>query len=219
MTGALELPGYGTVRAKTLSKEQLLALWRDIRERTQLPVKEGVRVEGLRAEGAAWRVSAAGWEDRAANVVLALGRRGAPRELGVPGEERAKVVYRLIEPDVFAGTSVLVVGGGNAAADCAIALAEQGRCTSVALSYRRTELARLRASVRARFDELVAAGAIEALLGTEVVSIGADDVMLRSAAGVHARPNDHVVVQIGGTAPSQLLRSAGIELVEKRGEA
>jgi thioredoxin reductase len=219
MTGSFELPGYGTVRAKTLSKEQLLDLWRDIRERTQLPVKEGVRIEAIRPEGGAWRVAGADWQDRAANVVLALGRRGAPKELGVPGEEQAKVVYRVIEPEVFAGKRMLVVGGGNAAADCAIALAEQGRCASVALSYRKHELARLRGSVRTRLDELIAAGSVRALLGTEVASIAADHVMLRSKAGMEQIENDHVVVQIGGTAPSQLLKSAGIELVEKRGEA
>jgi thioredoxin reductase len=197
----------------------LLELWGDIRDRTHLPIKEGVRIESIEADGTAWRVAGEGWHDRAANVVLALGRRGAPKELGVRGEELSKVVYRVIEPEVFAGKRMLVVGGGNAAADCAIALAEAGGCASVALSYRRHELARLRASVREKFDELVASGAVTALLGTEVAAIAPDHVLLSGASGMQKLPNDHVVVQIGGTAPSQLLKSAGIELVEKRGEA
>jgi thioredoxin reductase/NAD-dependent dihydropyrimidine dehydrogenase PreA subunit len=219
MTGSFELAGYGTVRAKTMSKEQLLELWSDIRARTQLPVREGIRVEGISAEHGAWRLESTGWSDRAANVVLALGRRGAPRELGVPGEELAKVVYRVIEPEVFADKRMLVVGGGNAAADCVIALVEQGGCASVALSYRREQLARLRGSVRVRLDELIAQGAIQALLGTEVVSIAPHHVLLKGTFGTKQIENDHVVVQIGGTAPGQLLRSIGIELVEKRGEA
>jgi len=219
MTGSFELAGYGTVRAKTMSKEDLLELWGDIRARTNLPVKEGVRVESIKQEGNAWRVIAEGWQDRAANVVLALGARGAPRELGVPGEELQKVVYRVIEPEVFAGKRMLVVGGGNAAADCAIALAEDGNCTQVALSYRRTELARLRSSVRTKFDELVSAGKVQALLGTEVVSIAPGHVMLKSKTGLQQVDNDHVVVQIGGTSPSDLLKSIGIAVVEKRGQA
>ena len=219
MTGSFDLPGYGTVRAKTMSKEQLLELWSDIRERTHLPIKEGVRVEAIKAEQGGWRVSAEGWTDRAANVVLALGRRGAPKELGVKGEQLEKVVYRVIEPEVFAGKRMLVVGGGNAAADCAIALAEDGNCRSVAISYRKTELARLRSAVRKRLDELIASGEIQMLYGTEVASIAPEVVMLQTPTGVQQIPNDHVVVQIGGTAPSQLLKSAGIELVEKRGEA
>ncbi|MGN6108823.1 MAG: NAD(P)-binding domain-containing protein, partial [Kofleriaceae bacterium] len=219
MTGALELPGYGTVRRRTMSKEQLLALWGDIRERTQLDVREGTRIEALERDGDGWWGSGPGYRARAGSVVLALGRRGAPRQLGVPGEELAKVSYRLLEPEPFAGHHVLVVGGGNAAADCAIALAEAQLCRSVGLSYRKHQLARLRGSVRARLDELIAAGAVVPHLGTEVARIAEDHVALRSSAGVAELPNDSVIVQIGGTSPSELLRGLGIELVEKRGVA
>src|SRR5690242_10183078 len=149
MTGSFELPGYGTVRKRTMSKEDLLELWQDVRARTQLEVVEGVRVERLTADRGGWLVSGAnGWQQRAGSVVLALGRRGAPNRLGVPGEDLPHVAYRLLEPEPFAGKRVLVVGGGNAAADCAIALAEAGVCKAVGLSYRRAELARLRTSVR-----------------------------------------------------------------------
>lgn len=219
MTGSLTLPGYGTVRRKTMNKEQLVELWTDIRDRQQLPVTEGVRVESIKLEGKVWRVSGASWNDRAANVILALGRRGAPKQLGVPGEELAKVSYRLLEPEPFADKQVMIVGGGNAAADCAIALAEAKLCASVSLSYRRTELPRLRSSVRTAIERCFADGSIKALLGTEVVSIAEHEVMLRANGQLAAVSNDAVIVQIGGQPPSELLRSVGIELVEKRGDA
>ena len=219
MTGSFELPGFGTVRRKTMNKEALVELWNDIRERTQLPVTEGVRVESIQAEGKTWRVSGGTWNDRAANVILALGRRGAPKQLGVPGEELPKVAYRLLEPEPFAGKHVMVVGGGNAAADCAIALADSGLCASVSLSYRRHELPRLRSSVRTAIERCFAEGTIKALLGTEVVSIAAREVMLKSATGLAPVQNDDVIVQIGGQPPSELLKSVGIELVEKRGQS
>lgn len=219
MTGNLELPGYGTVRRKTMSKEDLLALWDDIRARTQLPIREGVRVDGLIEEAGRWRVIGDGLDEPAANVVLALGRRGAPRQLGVPGEDLAKVTYRMIEPAAFAGRHVLVVGGGNAAADCALGLADAKVAASVALSYRRAELARLRPSVRARIEAAFASGAITPHLGTEVVRITEHHVELRRDHHVESLANDDVIVQIGGTPPNQLLKAIGIELVEKRGEA
>jgi len=219
MTGSFGLAGFGTVRRKTMSKEQLLDLWSDIRSRTQMPITEGVRVENIQPEGNVWRVSGASWNDRAANIVLALGRRGAPRQLGVPGEDLPKVSYRLLEPEPFAGQHVLVVGGGNAAADCAIALAEAKVCASVSLSYRRAELARLRTSVRAELERQIATGSVTPLLSTEVVEIEPEHVVLKAAQGTQRVRNDHVIVQIGGTAPSALLHTIGIELVEKRGEA
>ncbi len=219
MTGSFELAGYGTVRRKTMSKEQLLELWTDIRARTQLPVIEGVRVESIVAEGKSWRVTGATWADAAPNIVLALGRRGAPRQLDIPGEDLAKVVYRLIEPEPFANQDVIVVGGGNAAADCAIALAQAKLCKSVALSYRKHDLARIRGSVRAELDRCFAAGTVRPLLGTELVSIEPDRVVIKGDSGITHLPNDSVIVQIGGQPPSALLRTIGIELVEKRGEA
>lgn len=202
-----------------MSKEQLLELWTDIRERTKLDVKEGVRVESITAERNTWRVTGGSWNDHAPNVVLALGRRGAPNELAVPGQELPKVAYRLIEPDPFAGKHVIVVGGGNAAADCAIALAQAGICASVAISYRKDKLARLRGSVRAELDRWFASGAIKPLLSTEVKSISEDHVMLKTPEGMQQIRNDNVIVQIGGQPPSALLKTIGIELVEKRGEA
>ncbi|MEZ4362105.1 MAG: NAD(P)-binding domain-containing protein [Kofleriaceae bacterium] len=219
MTGAFDLPGYGRVRRKTMSKEELLALWLDVRERTRLDVKEGIRVESLRREERGWALEADGWVERAPSVVLALGRRGAPKRLEVPGEELSKVSYRLLEPEPFAGQHVLVVGGGNAAADCALALADFGACGSVALSYRRAELARLRRSVRQAIDRAFAAGTVRPLLETEVTEIREEDVSLRTRDGTERLRNDHVIVQIGGQAPSALLHTIGIELVEKRGEA
>ena len=129
------------------------------------------------------------------------------------------MAYRLLEPEPFAGKHVLIVGGGNAAADCAIALAEAGLCASVSLSYRRHELPRLRGSVRTAIERHFADGSIKALLGTEVVSIAERQVMLKSARGLEPIENDDVIVQIGGQPPSELLRSVGIELVEKRGDA
>jgi thioredoxin reductase len=136
----------------------------------------------------------------------------------VPGEDLSKVVYRLIEPEPFAGKHVLVVGGGNAAADCAIALAQAKICASVALSYRKDKLARLRGSVRAEIDRCFKAETIRPLLPTEVVAIGESSVRLKGPSGTSELRNDSVIVQIGGTAPSELLKTIGIDLVEKRGE-
>ncbi len=219
MTGELDLPLFGRVRRRTMSKEDLVALWGQIRERIELPIAVGVRLEGLEPDPAGgWIARTTEGAMRAANVVLALGRRGAPRRLDVPGEDRGKVHYRLLEPEPFAGRHALVVGGGNAAAECALTLAEFGRCASVALSYRRAALARLRRSVRDRVDAAVAAGTLRLLLATTVDDIGERTVQLLGPDGPLTLPNDDVFVQIGGTPPAELLARCGIGTVEKRGE-
>ena len=220
MTGALEFALVGTVRRSKLSKEELIALWQSIVEKTHMPIQTGVLVEGVVQEpDGMWQLGTSAGPVRTANVLLGVGRRGTPQRLGVAGEEQAKVHYRLLEPEAFRGQHVLVVGGGNSAVESALSLADSGGCASVTISYRRTAFARCRAENRRRIDELVANGAVRALLPSEVVCINAKDVVLRVDGTQTAVQNDAVIVQIGGTAPGELLHKFGVTMVTKRGEA
>jgi thioredoxin reductase len=103
--------------------------------------------------------------------------------------------------------------------ESAISLADFGQCASVAISYRRNAFARCRAENRQRIDELVQTGKVRALLPTEIARIEDQSVVLAAGAREAAIPNDAVIVQIGGTAPAELLRTFGIHVVTKRGEA
>jgi thioredoxin reductase/NAD-dependent dihydropyrimidine dehydrogenase PreA subunit len=220
MTGDLEFPGYGRVRRRRMSKEELIALWVDLRDKTQLPVMPGVLVSGISAEpDGMWRVTSSANSLRAAHVVLALGRRGAPRKLDVPGEELPKVSYRLLEPQEHQGRHVLVVGGGNSAIETALQLAAHGGCASVSISHRRKRFARARAENQDLLERAVAAGEVQAHLDTQLVAIDEREVTLRNQAGsLTALPNDAVIVQVGGTDPSVLLTSFGVELQTLYGE-
>jgi thioredoxin reductase (NADPH) len=220
MTGAVELPIYGTVKKRTMSKEALVALWQDILAKTQPPFVSGELVERLTlGDDDIWSVHSTSGVRRAANVLLALGVRGSPQKLGAAGEELPKVAYRLLEPGEFEGKHVLIVGGGNSAVESAIALADYGKCASVAISYRRAHFARCRAENRTRIEAAIAQGKVEALMSTEVQRITESDVTLTTPAEPRTIPNDAVIIQIGGTPPSKLLRSFGVEIVTKYGEA
>ncbi len=221
MTGALEFSsGIGTVKRRTMSKEELVELWQSIIEKSKMNVQTKVTVESVNAEhDGMWRLDTTAGPVRAANVLLALGRRGNPRKLGVPGEDLPKVSYTLLEPDPFQGKHVLVVGGGNSAVENAIALADFGRCASVAISYRRAAFARCRAENRRRIDELIQSEKVIPIMPSELRSIHEGQVILDVEGRETAIANDAVIVQIGGTAPAELLQKFGIQVVTKRGEA
>jgi thioredoxin reductase (NADPH) len=220
MTGAIELPLYGTVKKRTMSKEALVALWQEIQATTKPPFVSGELVESLTLEADdMWSVHSTSGVRRAANVLLALGVRGSPQKLGVAGEDLPKVAYRLLEPDEFSGKHVLVVGGGNSAVESALALADHGQCASVTISYRRGQFARCRGENRSRIDVAIAQGKVQALMTSQLQRIGVHDVALETPQGPRVIPNDALIVQIGGTPPSKLLRSFGVEIVTKYGEA
>lgn len=219
MTGPLELPLFGAVKKRTMSKEKLVELWTEIMAKCSLPLATGHLVQSIQPEGdGMWRVRSETSEWRAANVVLALGMRGSPRKLGVPGEELPKVVYRLIEPDPFEGQHVLVVGGGNSAVESALALADYGRCASVAISYRRDAFARCRGDNRRRIDELIKSGRVQALMPSTLEAIEPARVLVKQDGSVRELRNDAVIAQIGGTSPADLLKTFGINLISKYGE-
>ena len=135
MTSPVTLPLVGRLRFGHTSKEALLEFWRGVERKMNLPMHYGERVESIAREGDGFVVRTTRGEHRAASVLLAIGRRGTPRKLDVPGEELPKVVYRLVDPEQYRGQDVLVVGGGDSALEAAASVAESGG-RQVTLSYR-----------------------------------------------------------------------------------
>jgi putative YpdA family bacillithiol system oxidoreductase len=210
----VSMPMYGRLWVTDASKEALLEVWRGIIARTGLDVRTGHRVERVTPAGDGFEVEAAAQVFRARNVVLAMGRRGNPRRLGVPGEERSNVFYDIVEMEAFAGSRVLVVGGGDSAVESAVGLANQTG-TEVTLSYRGDAFARIKDRNRAKLEAERARGRITVLLRSQVREIQPGNVVLEVEGASQVLANDHVIVRIGGDAPFAFLRPLGIQIVTK----
>lgn len=218
MTETLDLPFYGKVRKKRISKEELLSVWTRAIDKAGVQIEQGVRVAGIEGSDGAFQVSTSKGPIAARKVVLATGRRGTPRKLGVPGEGLQKVTYRLIDPEQYEGARVLVVGGGDAAIEAAIQLADSGVTREVAISYRGDAFARCREANRTRITELGQARKVRVLLSTEVESIAEEHVRMRTPKGTGNLPNDFVIVCIGGELPLEFLAKSGVKLERFHGE-
>ena len=218
MTAPVKLPIVGKVRlGPEVRKEALLEFWNGILGRTGLKVRYREKMEQIERLDDGFVVRTSRGSYRAGAVVLAIGRRGTPRKLGVPGEEAPKVVYRLIDAQQYRGMHVLVVGGGDAALEAAIALAEQPRCR-VTLSYRSDAFSRVKPVNRKRLQELEATKALRVVLRSNVKAIGKQDVTLVQDGKVMQLPNQAVIVCAGGELPFELLKRVGIEFKTHRGE-
>jgi thioredoxin reductase/Pyruvate/2-oxoacid:ferredoxin oxidoreductase delta subunit len=210
----VRVPLYGDLWVADASKEELLQVWQSVIARSRLDVRTGQRVEAVEREGTSFRVRSGASEYRARRVVLAMGRRGTPRRLGVPGEELDKVFYDIVEMEAFAGSRMLVIGGGDSAVESALGLANQPG-TPVMLSYRGAEFGRIKDRNRTKLEAAVAAGKLTLLLGSQVKEIRRDAVVLEHEGRARLVPNDVVVVRIGGEAPYPFLERMGVRIVRK----
>lgn len=216
MTQPAELPLYGKVRLRETSKEALLAFWQDVERRTGAAIRYGERMEAMDRAADHWVVRTTRGEYRATCVLLAIGRRGTPRKLGIPGEEHEKVVYRLIDPEQYAGRRVLVVGGGDSALEAAASTAEAG--AHAVLSYRGESFSRAKPANRERVERAAHAHGLEVALGSTLREITPEGVCLTTREGEQRLPNDAVIVCAGGILPDAFLRACGVELETAHGK-
>jgi thioredoxin reductase (NADPH) len=218
MTSPMDLSLYGKVKLFETSKPELLKLWRTALKQNNITVYENSKVESVVPEGEVIKVTTLrGEEFTAAAVLLAIGRRGTPRKLNIPGEDKEKVAYRLLEPEELSGKNIIVVGGGDSAIESAILLAGQNNVT---LSYRSEVFSRIKPRNSHAIKEAVESGKLQLLLKSNLVSIEDEFVNIMTADGGEPvkLKNDLVYIFAGGELPTQLLEKAGIKITRKFGE-
>ncbi len=217
-TEEVVLPLYGPLRKEEYSKEELLELFRVLVEKHRLEVLFGQKVLQVIPESGIFHIFTASGAWRARRVLLALGRRGTPRRLGVPGEELSKVMYQVRDAEEYRGKRILCVGGGDSAVEAAMGLARQAG-NQLTLSYRGESFNRVKSKNLETLDKLVRRGKIRPLLGSEVLEITRDQVRIRTAEGAVSLDNDYVFVLIGGEPPFPFLRSIGVRFGDEEANA
>src|SRR5450631_528140 len=218
MTAPVELPIVGKVQFRNTSKEELLKFWTQACDGNGLNIHYKERVESVEKKDGAFHVKTTTKQYVASTVLLGIGRRGTPRKLGVPGEELPKVVYRLIDPEQYAGQRVLVVGGGDSALEAAASIAEASDAR-VAISYRGDAFARAKAKNRQRIEAASTEGRLHVILESNVTQIADDAVTLEHKGRVVRLPNESVIVSAGGVLPTEFLRLIGVQIETKFGTA
>jgi thioredoxin reductase/NAD-dependent dihydropyrimidine dehydrogenase PreA subunit len=217
MTAPVKLPLIGKVKMTEISKEKLLEFWNAVVKKTGLKIDFRERMEEIQRIEGGFTVKTQRGSYPTCVVLLAIGRRGTPRKLNVPGEETSKVVYRLIDPEQYKGQRVLVVGGGDSALEAAVAIAEQ-KGSKVTLSYRSEAFSRVKEKNRTALKAAEETGRLRVMLKSSPTKIKPDLVTLKLEDKSVDIRNDAVIVCAGGELPTPLLKKIGVMFETKHGE-
>jgi thioredoxin reductase/NAD-dependent dihydropyrimidine dehydrogenase PreA subunit len=218
MTQPAELPIVGKVKLGEILKEDLMEYWHGIERETGVEISYEERVKSIvpAPGGSGFVIETNRNEYNTRAILLAIGRRGTPRQLGVPGEDLPKVVYRLIDPEQYKGQHVLVVGGGDSALEAATSIAEEQN-TVVTLSYRSAAFSRAKQKNRDKVEAMQNSGTVRVLLKSNVKQIDANSVSIALEDSVEEIQNDSVIISAGGILPTAFLRETGIHVETKYG--
>jgi thioredoxin reductase (NADPH) len=217
MTAPMDLPLYGKVKLFDTSKTELLNIWKDALSKNNITIKEKTKVESIIPLNGLFKVKTLQGEELMCKyVLLAIGRRGSPRKLDVPGEMTEKVAYRLLEPELVNHKNIIVVGGGDSAVEAALSLAKANKVT---LSYRSDKFSRIKPKNREKLNEAIEESMLDIKLATNLVRIDKDEVLLSTDKEGEQLviPNDQVYIFAGGELPTDFLQKSGVQISKRFG--
>ena len=210
MVQPIEMPGYGEMANSEYSKEELLEIWDNIFESHSPDFRRGHQLQAIEKDGAGYKITTSMGGFSSEYVVLALGRRGTPRKLEVPGEDLSKVAYKLMDAETYQDKHILVVGGGDSAVEAAVGLGQQIGNT-VPLSYRKNGFARIKTRNDEQVAKAVKNGWINIMYESTVDSIDEQHVIINHENQKKQVENDYVFIFAGGIPPFKLMNSIGIQ--------
>lgn len=218
MTAPMDLPLYGKVKLFETSKDELLQIWNKVIVEHDLTIHENTKAEDILPlpDHTFKIVTNTGKEYLCNNVLLAIGRRGSPRKLNIPGEDSLKVAYRLLEPERISGKKIIVVGGGDSAVESAMLLMDNNE---VILSYRKDKFARLKPKNKDKILVAEKSKSLTIMYNSELIAIHDNSVLMKTAEAGEGRQieNDLVYIFAGGELPTQFLKKAGVEITKRFG--
>lgn len=217
MTSPMDLPLYGKAKLYDTSKDELLNLWNKVISEHQIEIKENTKVEDIvPIEGGLFKLlTTAGDEYIANNVLIAIGRRGSPRKLNIPGEESTKVAYRMLEPELISNKEVIVVGGGDSSIEAALLTME---ANNVRLLVRTENLTRCKPKNRELITEANLINKVNIMYSTNLISISDTHCIIKTDGEEAVQvENDLVYIFAGGELPTGFLQKAGVEITKRFG--
>src|SRR5574340_633616 len=198
------------------TRENILKTWHEDIQRYKVNLRLGAQVDGIKGERGDFQITLS--SEHAINaefVVLAIGLQGNINKLGVQGEDLPNVQYQLDDPEEFKDETIVVVGGGDAGVENALALAQQNR---VILINREEEFSRCKEGNFLLLQAAIKTGRIEPRVSASIDHIDAETengfllrVVAKTSEGVEIINCHRVIARLGASPPRKLLESFGVK--------
>jgi thioredoxin reductase/ferredoxin len=215
MAEPVMIPVYGPLWMEDTSKESLLERWQEIVATTGLVIQEEEKVLRVIQAPGHFVVQSAKGEYRGARVVLAIGKRGSPRKLGVPGEDSSKVAYNLLDAEAYRGKAICIVGGGDSGIEASCGLARADLQNRVSIVHRTEDFGRAKPRNQKKIGKAMDEGRVNAFFNSVLTRIRENSVTVKTPAGLEEIDNDYVFVMAGGENPKKFLTECGIEFSQR----
>ena len=209
------IPVFGPLWMEDTSKESLLERWQEIIAKTDLKINEDEKVLKVVHGDNRFTVQTSKGQYEGARVILAIGKRGSPRKLGVPGEDSSKVAYSLMDADAYRGKSICIVGGGDSGIEAACGLGRPDLQNKVWVVHRTEDFSRAKPRNQKKIKKAMDEGRITAFFTAAATEIRDTSMLVKTATGVEEIENDYVFVMVGGESPNKFLSDCGIEFSKR----
>jgi thioredoxin reductase (NADPH) len=198
------------------SRRDGLAYYRAVVTHFGLDVRQNERVTSIEKRDERFVVhsdsrTAGARHTEARAVVVATGYFGSPNYLGVPGENLPHVTHVYREGHEAFQQRVVVVGGGNSAAEAALDLWRSGASVTL-VHFGPTFDKKIKPWVGPDFLNREKEGSIATRWESRVTRIERDAVTIASPRGEERLPADLVYVMTGFAPNTMLLAEAGVPI-------
>lgn len=221
MSHPMDFPMAGKIQfpKNKVSKEEILEVWGGLRKQYQLKISEQVKFINLSKKEGVFQVETNQGILTSKKVIMAMGVRGSPRKLGLPGEESTKVTYNLLDPEQYKDCDIAVVGGGNAAVEAAQYLAKTRLDNRVYLLVRGAEFDRCNEENQRIIYQMQKDQRVFISFKTVVKEIHKNYLIVDKDGQSLRLANNYLFIFAGAELPFKFLESLGVKIDTKFGEA
>jgi thioredoxin reductase (NADPH) len=208
------------VASEKPTRRDALAYYRSVVKHFDIPVRQYERVTRVEKVGAGFVAhserAGEARETRARAVVIATGYFGSPNRINVPGEDLSHVTHVYREGHEAFLEPVVVVGGGNSAAEAALDLWRSGAMVTL-VHFGPTFDKRIKPWVLPDFENRVREGSIAVRWNSRVTRIDPDAVCIHTEERMERLEASRVYLMTGFAPDTTLLRDIGVPIDEHTG--